>query len=89
MILDLAHLLNQAQQFKHNLDTLRPFSDTQLQNLRQRFRIGYIQQTNALEGNTLTLSEVKVLLEDGITIGGKTVRELRETLNHGAIMTLL
>jgi hypothetical protein len=37
----------------------------------------------------MTLTDVKVLLEDGITIGGKTVRELRETLNHGDVMTRL
>ena len=82
-------LLTQANKLKQDLDMLRPFSDIQLQNLRQRFRIWYIQQTNAIEGNTLTLSEVKVLLEDGITVGGKTIREIRETTNHAEIMTLL
>lgn len=72
---------------KTQLDALRPFSTAQIHNLRQRFRIGYIHHTDAIEGNTLTLSEVKVLLEDGITIGGKSVRELTETLNHGDVMT--
>ncbi len=86
---DISQLILQEEELKHNLDMMRPFSDIQLQNLKQRFRIGYIQQTNALEGNTLTLSEVKVLLEDGITIGGKTIREIRETTNHAEIMTLL
>lgn len=37
----------------------------------------------------MTLSEVKALLEDGITVGGKTVRELRETLNHADVIDTL
>ena len=38
--------------------------------------------SNAIEGNTLTLSETKVVLEDGITIGGKTLKEHLEVVNH-------
>ena len=73
---------------KEQLDALRPFPVDQLRNLRERFRIWFIHHTNAYEGNTLTLTEVKVLLEDGITVGGKTVREMRETLNQDQLMTL-
>jgi len=38
--------------------------------------------SNAIEGNTLTLRETKVVLEDGITIGGKTLKEHLEVVNH-------
>jgi len=39
--------------------------------------------SNAIEGNTLTVTETKVILEDGITIGkGKTLREHLEVINH-------
>jgi Fic family protein len=68
---------------------LRPFNTTQLKNLRAWFRIGFIQNSNAIEGNSSSLSEVKVLLEDGITVGGKTVKEIKETLNHGDVMQSL
>ena len=37
--------------------------------------------SNAIEGNTLTLKETKVALE-GITVGGKTMREHLEAINH-------
>jgi len=82
-------LLDTILSQKAQLDALRPFNTTQLKNLKERFRIGFIQNSNAIEGNTSTLTEVKVLLEDGITVGGKTVKEIRETLNHGEVMSKL
>lgn len=81
--------LSKIAELTSKLDALKPYDQTQLKNLQDRFRIGFIQNTNAIEGNTLSLSEVKVLLEDGVTIAGKTVRELKETLNHGDLMTEL
>lgn len=38
--------------------------------------------SNAIEGNTLTLQETKLVIEEGVTIGGKSVREHFEALNH-------
>lgn len=46
------------------------------------FEIEYTHNSTAIEGNTLTLMETKVLLEDGISIGGKNLREIYETVNH-------
>ncbi len=46
------------------------------------FRIGMTYTSNALEGNSLTLSETKVLLEDGITVGGKPIRDCYEATGH-------
>jgi Fic family protein len=85
----VAELTNKIQLLKSQLDAFRPFNQTQLENLRERFRIGFIQNSNAIEGNSSTLTEVKVLLEDGITVAGKTVREIKETLNHGEVMQSL
>lgn len=79
-------LLQEIQQLKKKLDALRPFDKTQLKNLQEWFRIGFVQNTNAIEWNTMTLSEVKVLLEDGITVWGKTIREIRETINHDKVL---
>lgn len=52
-----------------------------IKNLEDDFQIKYIYNSNAIEGNTLTLKETKVVLE-GITIGGKTLREHFEVINH-------
>lgn len=46
------------------------------------FELTYTHNSTAIEGNTLTLMETKVLLEDGISIGGKELREIYEVLNH-------
>lgn len=53
-----------------------------LQSYEQAFEIEYTHNSTAIEGNTLTLIETKVLLEDRITIGGKQLREIYETVNH-------
>lgn len=53
-----------------------------LQSYEQAFEVEYTHNSTAIEGNTLTLMETKVLLEDGISIGGKHLRELYEVVNH-------
>ncbi len=46
------------------------------------FELTFTHNSTAIEGNTLTLMETKVLLEDGISIGGKELREIYEVVNH-------
>lgn len=46
------------------------------------FELTFTHNSTAIEGNTLTLMETKVLLEDGISIGGKEIREIYEVINH-------
>ena len=48
----------------------------------QAFEVEYTHNSTAIEGNTLSLMETKVLLEDGISIGGKALREIYEAVNH-------
>ena len=60
----------------------RPLSETEVRELDAYYRIGTTYSSNALEGNSLTLSETKVLLEDGITIGGKPIRDCYEATGH-------
>ena len=48
----------------------------------QAFEIEYTHNSTAIEGNTLTLMETKLVLEDRISVGGKRLRELYETINH-------
>jgi len=86
MIKPVNELLQSITQYKERLDQSRPFDQFQLQNLRQRFRIWFIQSSNWIEWNTMTLSEVKVLLEDWVTVWWKTLKELKETLNHNEVM---
>ena len=46
------------------------------------FEISYTHNSTAIEGNTLTLIETKLVLEDGIAVGGKELREIYEQVNH-------
>lgn len=61
---------------------LRPFPKETLKSLRDYYRVGLTYTSNALEGNSLTESETKVVIEDGLTIGGKPLRDVYEATGH-------
>ncbi len=53
-----------------------------LSSYEKDFELRFIHNSTAIEGNTLTLMETKVVLEDGVSIGGKELREIYEVVNH-------
>ncbi len=65
------------------LNSLRPFDTGALRGLKRSFDVEFTYNSNAIEGNTLSLSETRMVLEDGITVGGKTLNEHLEATNHG------
>jgi len=67
---------------KKRLDSLRPLPRALVQRLREQLAIEYTYNSNAIEGNTLTLQETKLVIEEGITIGGKSITEIMEAKNH-------
>lgn len=73
--------LQKLDHLKAFLDSHRPLSQSVLKNLHEDLVIRWTYHSNAIEGNTLTLQETKVALE-GITIGGKLLREHFEAINH-------
>ncbi|HJO93180.1 MAG TPA: Fic family protein [Victivallales bacterium] len=70
-----------VDKLKEKLDKYRPLSPDIVKNLHEELVLKWTYNSNAIEGNTLTLKETKVALE-GITIGGKTIREHFEAINH-------
>jgi len=78
----MKNLLNQINNKKAKLDKLRPLSKKQIKNLKNVYDIQLTYHSNAIEGSTLTYSETKLILNEGITIGGKTLNEHLETINH-------
>ena len=66
---------------KTKLDQHRPLSPAIVKNLQDDLIVRWTYHSNAIEGNTLTLLETKVVLE-GITVGGKALREHFEAINH-------
>jgi len=64
------------------LRSRRPLPKDILQRLRQQLRLSHTYNSNAIEGNTLTMKETRLVIEQGITIGGKSVREHLEATNN-------
>ncbi len=75
-------LHNRIQEKKRQLDALRPLPPPILKRLNEEMMVQWIYNSNAIEGSTLTLRETQLILEQGITIGGKSLREHFEVINH-------
>lgn len=80
----LQELLQKADSYKQKISSARPLAKEELKSLDDYFRIGFTYSSNALEGNTLTISETKILLEDGITVGGRPLKDCYEAVGHGS-----
>lgn len=80
------HLVDKIQE---EINTFRPLNEDILKQLRDYYRVGLTYTSNALEGNSLTESETKIILEDGITIGGKPLKEHFEVLGASEAYNLL
>ena len=78
----LLNLLKRIDETKTEINNRRPLNPGEVKQLDAYFRIGMTYTSNALEGNSLTLTETKVLLEDGITVGGKPIRDCYEAAGH-------
>lgn len=79
---DLQNSLKTCDELRQRLEHLRPIEKKHLPEIQKFWQIGLTYSSNALEGNTLTESETKVIIEDGLTIGGKSVHEHLEALGH-------
>lgn len=75
-------ILKKIDLFQSEINALRPLEGEILGRIQDYYRIGLTWTSNALEGNSLTESETKVLLEDGLTVGGKTLKDVFEAVDH-------
>lgn len=64
------------------LNSLRPLSETALRKLQEKFEVDMTYNSNAIEGNRLTLRETWLVLRKGVTISGKSLEEHLEAKNH-------
>lgn len=79
-------VISEIDKLKKKLDKLRPIPFDQLQNLEHYFKVEYTFESNRIEGNTLTLQETALVVEKGMTVNGKSMREHLEAINHaGAV----
>ena len=69
-------------ELRNKLKSLRPLNETELKRLRDEFIIENTYNSNAIEGNNLTLRETALILQEGITIAEKPLREHLEAIGH-------
>lgn len=74
--------LQRIDLYQQEINKLRPFEGEILHQIKDFYKIGLTYSSNALEGNSLTESETKILIEDGLTVGGKPLREIYEAIDH-------
>ena len=82
-------LLEQVTDLKKCLDSFRPLNTAQLQNLNEFYEVQYTFESNRIEGNTLTLQETYMVLQRGMTIGGKPLKDHLEATNHREAFQLI
>lgn len=68
--------------YQQEMNKQRPFEGNLLKQIKDYYRVGLTWSSNALEGNTLTESETKVLIEDGLTANGKPLVYSNEAVGH-------
>lgn len=78
----MREILQRIIEKKKKLDSLRPFPAELDKNLYEWFRVALTYASNAIEGNTLSLAETAQVVEKHLTVGGKSVTEHLEALNH-------
>ncbi|MCZ7383394.1 MAG: Fic family protein [Candidatus Methanoperedens sp.] len=82
-------LLSRINEKIYRLNSLRPLPADAVKKLHEEMRLLHTYHSNAIEGNTLTLPETKLVLEEGITIGGKSLREHLEATNNARAFDLI
>jgi len=79
---NLEQQLKRIDAKKQNLDKQRPLPTYALKSIKESLFLEWTYNSNSIEGNTLTLQETKLVIEEGITIKGKSLREHFEAFNH-------
>ncbi len=71
------------------LNSMRPLPKDAMKRFREDLRLQHTYHSNAIGGNTLTLPETRLVIEEGITTGGKTLREHLEAINNARAYDLI
>jgi len=67
---------------KKALDSLRPLPTQLVKKLWEQMQVEFTYNSNAIEGNTLTVRETQLVIQEGMTVHGKSLREHLEVRNH-------
>ncbi len=89
MFYDFKDRLPEINSIQQKIDGFRPLEENARTQLKEFYRIGLTYSSNAIEGNSLTETETKIVIEDGITIGGKSIKDHLEAIGHSEAYDLL
>lgn len=78
----LENILKDCDKLKSCLSEARPLPADALKKIEEALAIEYTYESNRIEGNTLTLQETELVVNEGVTIAGKSMREHLEAINH-------
>ena len=87
--MDFENRIPDIDRLQQEINAYRPLSERVLAQLKAYYRIGLSYTSNALEGNSLTESETKLVIEEGLTVGGKPLKDHFEALGHSQAYDLL
>jgi Fic family protein len=79
---ELQSTFERLYQKKQDLQSSRPLPAIALNKIRESLSIEWTYNSNSIEGNTMSLRETQMVLQEGITVKGKSLREHFETHNH-------
>lgn len=79
---NLKDILHEIDTLQEQVKAIRPLSKKQTTELRHYYKIGLTYASNALEGNSLTETETRIAIEDGITVAGKPLKDYYEAEGH-------
>lgn len=86
---DINVMLKEVDVLKEQLSSLRPLPEEALKKIQDAFDIEYTYESNRIEGNTLTLQETALVVNEGVTISGKSMREHLEAINHAEAISYI
>lgn len=81
--------IERLTQLQKEWSALKPLDSTQLLKMKEYFYTEYTYESNRIEGNTLNLQETHLVVNEGVTIGGKSMKEHLEAINHQEAIHLI
>jgi len=85
-MLNIKDYESKIYEIKKEIYSIRPFNKYTLESLKKWFNVAFSYASNSIEWNTFTQDEVRLLIEDGLTVWWKTLKELKEIENHAKIV---
>ncbi|OGV39525.1 MAG: hypothetical protein A2X48_12880 [Lentisphaerae bacterium GWF2_49_21] len=87
--MDYETIIREADTLLREIKSLRALEKAELAQLWEYYRIGLTYSSNAIEGNFLTETETKIVIEDGLAVSGKPLRDHLEAVGHAAAFSLV